>query len=245
MKPPFALACGLLTLLAPAGPVLAAPPSPALQEIKIVDPTFHTYPESLLRQFPNGGQARVLISVSADGNLTEWLVIAYTARPFGEEAMHAVKSWRYLPARWRGDPISARTEVTVTFETKGTLVSTSAIESLEGLTRSSGGAVYAYRPFTLKELSTAPTVLQAVDPGYPRALLERSVTGEVTVDFYIDEEGTVRMPSLVNPQHPDLASAAIAAIRQWKFSPALANGKPVLVHVQQTFRFNPSVAVVQ
>jgi TonB family protein len=236
----------LVAILLATGSAFAATPQPELQEIKIVDDGSFTFSEGLLLHHPNGGQARVLISVSSEGKLLEWLVVAYTARSFAEEAGHAVKSWRYLPARWRGDPIAATSEITVTFESKGALITTrNPMESLEVFTRFGGGPGYAYRPYGGRELHTPPGVLEAPSPRYAPSLAERGVAGEVTVDFYIDEAGAVRIPSIVNQQHPDLASAAIAAIRQWKFSPGLVAGKPVLVHARQTFRFNPPLALAR
>lgn len=47
---------------------------------------------------------------------------------------------------------------------------------------------------------------------------------------------------LLNSQiEPDFASAAIAAVRQWKYQPTLLNGLPVQVisNVTVTFQFAP------
>ena len=35
----------------------------------------------------------------------------------------------------------------------------------------------------------------------------------------IDEQGEVRMPAVMKSDYPELAEAAIAAVRQWKFEP--------------------------
>ena len=37
--------------------------------------------------------------------------------------------------------------------------------------------------------------------------------------------------------HPDLAIAAVDAVRQWKFEPTLLNGKPVPIKMKVTIDF--------
>ena len=37
-----------------------------------------------------------------------------------------------------------------------------------------------------------------------------------------------------------VANLAVDAVRQWTFEPPTRNGRPVLVHVRQVFRFNPA-----
>jgi protein TonB len=38
--------------------------------------------------------------------------------------------------------------------------------------------------------------------------------------------------------HPDFAIAAVDAVRQWRFTPTLLNGKPVDVMMTVTVRFD-------
>ncbi len=42
---------------------------------------------------------------------------------------------------------------------------------------------------------------------------------------------------LTSQVHPDLAVAAIDAVRQWRFEPTLLNGKPVEVAMKVTIDF--------
>ena len=62
----------------------------------------------------------------------------------------------------------------------------------------------------------------------------------VTVEFYIDEQGTVRMAAVPRESAGDVyAAAAVAAVEQWRFEPPLRKGEPVLVLAQQEFKFRP------
>jgi TonB family protein len=62
----------------------------------------------------------------------------------------------------------------------------------------------------------------------------------VTVEFYIDEQGNVRMAAVPRTSAGDAyAAAAVAAVEQWRFEPPLRRGQPVLVLAQQEFNFRP------
>jgi len=63
------------------------------------------------------------------------------------------------------------------------------------------------------------------------------VRGSVNVEFYIDETGAVRLPSLAPGENLELGSLAIAALSQWRFNPPTSRGRAVLVKAVQTFNF--------
>jgi TonB family protein len=50
----------------------------------------------------------------------------------------------------------------------------------------------------------------------------------ILLDVWIDERGNVAYVKIVK-SIPLNGPAAIAAVRQWKFSPATRNGKPIAV----------------
>lgn len=83
---------------------------------------------------------------------------------------------------------------------------------------------------------TEPKLIHKVDPGYPPQARARRLTGKVIVDARIGEDGLVREATVVSGL-PELAEASKAAIRQWRYSPALLNGNPVEVQKQVTFVF--------
>jgi outer membrane biosynthesis protein TonB len=59
----------------------------------------------------------------------------------------------------------------------------------------------------------------------------------VSVDFFIDETGSVRMPAVSANDDVHLTALAIDALRQWKFEPPTHNGRPVLAKAVQVFNF--------
>ena len=231
-------------VLALAASTLMAEPAqrPEFRSAKIIQTVSPVFPESLVAVCRNGGQARVVLSVDDDGRLNEWLVISYTRREFAEAAVSALREWRFEPARLRGEAVSVSIELTFHFEVRGVVVSLTPSDSVDATINSMLGGVDAYAPCALRELDRIPIPFKTVRPFYPAALADRGVRGDVTVSFYIDEQGAVRMPYVLGQPNLELADLAIEAVRQWKFEPPTRQGRPVLVHAQQLFRFNRATA---
>ena len=58
------------------------------------------------------------------------------------------------------------------------------------------------------------------------------------VDARIGTDGTVVSAVAREPANPDLASAALTAIEQWRFTPTLLNCVPVEVAMTASFQFS-------
>jgi len=84
----------------------------------------------------------------------------------------------------------------------------------------------------------APTKVFNVAPVYPPALQEAGLEGLVKLDVLIGIDGIVESVRVVGAQvHPGFANAAIAAVKQWKFTPTLLNGQPVEVEMTASISF--------
>lgn len=96
------------------------------------------------------------------------------------------------------------------------------------------------RIFELAEVDRNPEAIRTVPPQYPPRLQAERVAGTVIVEFIVDDTGVVRQPKLRRgaPQ-PEFNRAAIAALEQYRFSPALKDGQPVRVRMYQEFEFKP------
>ena len=57
------------------------------------------------------------------------------------------------------------------------------------------------------------------------------------MDAVIGTDGTVQEVRNVNGPHPDLETAAVAAVRQWQFTPTLLNCEPIDVSMKVTTTF--------
>jgi TonB family protein len=231
--------CGLLMAGATFAQILQLQPEwQSLHILQTVNPVF---PYHLQDIGVTNGEACVAINTDATGKLVEWLVFGYTRPEFADAAVVAIKQWKFEPARLRGEPVGTTVELLFSYEAKGIVVSTLAqAERVEAFISQIRGEHYTYQPSSLRELDRIPTPVVTVKPQYPGGLADKGVKGKVTVDFYIDETGAVRMPAVSAKDDGELTALAVAALRQWKFEPPTRNGHPVLVKASQVFNFGPS-----
>jgi protein TonB len=78
-----------------------------------------------------------------------------------------------------------------------------------------------------------------VRPVYPQAMRDAGLTGLVPLEAIIRRDGTVSSVRVLSAQvHPDLATAAVDAVRQWRFTPTLLNGAAVEVVMMVSVKFD-------
>jgi TonB family protein len=80
------------------------------------------------------------------------------------------------------------------------------------------------------------SVLQRVEPEYPKEARQQRIQGAVVLDVRIGRDGAIQDVKLVSGQAV-LANAAIAAVKQWRFKPRVVNGKPVQMRTKVTLNF--------
>lgn len=225
------VALGLLRAAEPVAPLLNAP-------WKIHQTSKPIYPPRLMQNAVTHGEARVRVSIDANGKLLDALVLAYTHREFGDEALRAVKAWRYEPGLENGEPIGVVGDITFAFEASGTVAVVNHSPLRDGEIEPEKSAM-TYGAERTQNLDRIPTPTHVVPPIYPKEWSDKGVTGMATVEFYIDESGQARIPVVVSADQPMLGGSAAAAVSQWRFEPPTRHGKPVLVRAQQVFTFSP------
>jgi len=76
------------------------------------------------------------------------------------------------------------------------------------------------------KVSTAPKLISSTRPVYPPAARESNIQGSVTLQATVDERGNVVAVNAVSgPVY--LRQAALDSVKQWKYSPATLDGKPI------------------
>jgi protein TonB len=86
-----------------------------------------------------------------------------------------------------------------------------------------------------KEEMTA-LVLKKVPPEYPEGAKKAHIQGQVILRAIIGKDGDVENLQVVSG-HPQLAPAAIEAVKQWKYRPYLQQGQPVEVETEINVNF--------
>ena len=84
-----------------------------------------------------------------------------------------------------------------------------------------------------------PAKVLDVRPIYPEALREAGLEGVVPIDATIGVDGGVLSVRVLSAQvAPGFAGSAVAAVKQWRFTPTLLNGEPVEVQMTVSVSFS-------
>ena len=91
-------------------------------------------------------------------------------------------------------------------------------------------------PITVPDDLAAQHLSNRVDPAYPETLRRKGVHGEVVLQAIIAKDGTVDSLTVISG-NPQLAAAAIDAVKQWRYLAYLHNGVPVSFQTNVTVAF--------
>jgi periplasmic protein TonB len=87
------------------------------------------------------------------------------------------------------------------------------------------------------EFDKEPVALKRVNPTYPEEAKKKGLEGTVYVSLWVDREGKIQEAKVLKSDNAVFEKPAIDAAKQWNFSPALKNGKPVDVWLTVPFKF--------
>ncbi len=82
-----------------------------------------------------------------------------------------------------------------------------------------------------------PKLIERVEAAYPAEAARAGVTGAVMLELVVDADGRVAEATVIAPAGHGFDEAALAAVRQFRFAPGRADGKPVPVKVTYRYAF--------
>jgi TonB family protein len=85
-----------------------------------------------------------------------------------------------------------------------------------------------------------PVIINRVEPIYPALAKESRISGIVILEVVIDHTGVVKDARVLKPLPFGLDQAALDAVKQWTFRPAMLNGQAVDVLFNITINFRSS-----
>jgi len=86
-------------------------------------------------------------------------------------------------------------------------------------------------------ITKMPELKTEVRIPYPASAKKKGVQGAVIMDLLIDATGRVREVLLVGGPDPDLNGAAVVATKNFQFTSAMIQDKPVAVRIRYAYRF--------
>jgi protein TonB len=92
-------------------------------------------------------------------------------------------------------------------------------------------------PIVMNAEVQKPVLIKKVIPVYPPAALRGRIQGVVLLQAVISKTGSVEDVTLLQSTNRLLTQAAIDAVKQWEYKPALLQGRPVRVYFNVTVEF--------
>jgi TonB family protein len=82
-----------------------------------------------------------------------------------------------------------------------------------------------------------PKLIHSVDPDYSKEARKAKFSGTVEVHLVLDEDGNPTQVQVAKSAGMGLDEEAVKAVRQYKFLPAMKDGKPVKVDLYVDVKF--------
>lgn len=89
----------------------------------------------------------------------------------------------------------------------------------------------------LRELDNVPRATFQARPNYPYTLRNQGISGEVVVDFLVDEQGQVSDVRVVRSSNSEFERPTVLAVQKWRFEPGKRQGRAVRFRMSQAVTF--------
>jgi len=189
---------------------------------RLTDETPVDYP-IVLQQENLRGEVKLSFVVDSGGRVRNPVVISSTNPGFNQPAIEAVLKWRFTPALRRGAPVSANLGETINFE----MVDRRHLDEPgdEAAEISDRDADQSKLPPELR-YDVPPVPANVVFAVYPFELLRDRVGGTAEVVLFVSPSGRVARAIVLKATRPEFGQASVAMLDEWRFQPAMKDGKP-------------------
>jgi hypothetical protein len=206
-----------------------------------------TFPNRAFFEGVPKGRASVGVMLDEKGQATDYLLIRYTQKYFGDSLLRNARHQKFAPRRLEGSAVPGVFIFTYEFLVPPEL---NTINTMDAITRRmekvNGGPKLLYNAHREAELDGAQLdPLRVVVPELPagfKAPPGLYLPVRALVTFFVDEEGRVRLPNVESSLPPALVSPAIVALQQWTFKPPTIKGQPVLAQAMRALTFRAADA---
>ena len=176
--------------------------------------------------------------VETDGSVADVQVGRSLDPGLDQEAIKAVKQWRFKPGLKDGKAVRVRIALEMSFTLRDK-PSQPWFPIPPRPPGDAGGKGQKEAPGVYKPGNgvTAPTVVKQVKPQYTADAKEAKVEGVVGLECVVEATGSVGDVTVTRSLDEGLDREAIKAVKQWRFEPGTKDGKavPVLITLEMTF----------
>jgi TonB family protein len=169
------------------------------------------------------GIVTVEVRVGVYGSVERLRIVKGLGYGLDENALLAVRDWRFFPGKRDGVAVEATTQIDVEFNLRNAELNELIANDMA--TRIGPGV-------------SPPQVIHRIEPQYSTATLRQKPAGAVVLDAVILEDGTPRIVRVIRSLDWELDEIAINAVKQWRFSPAMKDGRFVRVRMNVAVDFH-------
>lgn len=200
------------------------------------------YPIKLGAMGISEGSVRIIISVDNTGKMMDWVALSATKPEFVRAIANVINSWEFKPACRDGEPVASVISVAVKFKNDNVVMSMNGFQMVQALMNSYFDAKELSLVARYSELDGIPEPINIVQPSVDPSVTGKAREGEVVIGFFIDTDGHVRIPVMMECKGDvRLANAAYDALNKWEFAKPVVKGKPTMVRASQKFIFKEAV----
>lgn len=193
------------------------------------------FPPQLRATTVTAGYATIIFTVKPDGRIEDAMALEASDPAFVETTLEALERWRLASAR--GNTTPRREVIQFDYRRTGTIASLSQNDASKAAFTTAPAPAPSIRTLTWQELDHTPRRLAGAMPEYPASLRAARTSGHATLDFVVDSDGKVRVPTVVESSAEEFGAAALDAVKRWRFEPPRSDGVAVNVHVLRSFSF--------
>jgi len=202
------------------------------------------------RQAQLAGEVVVALVVGKKGVPSDVHVVKSLGKGLDERAIAAVEQWKFTPGTFKGHAVAVSVTLPIYFQhcdTPGAYRIFPAPGSEFSIAEAELGKKTACRDPLLHECrgaigvssktACAPELIHAPNPEYSDEARQAGVQGVVVLRLVVNERGSARDVRVVQSIAQALDEPAVAAVKQWKFVPALCNDQPIAVNASVALEF--------
>jgi TonB family protein len=181
------------------------------------------------------GSVVVVFSHDLEGQVTDVFALESSHPAFERESVAAVRQWQIGAHEQTGKPCQCAHVIRLVFRAGGIVYLASTPIRAE---TSSELATDSARPdstvLTFDNLNSPPKALSRLMPSLSTDSTGKLKNGAVSVTFFVDKQGRVRVPSIVSTPDLRLGQSLAKAMLQWRYEPPQKHGKAVTALAQLT-----------
>jgi TonB family protein len=176
-----------------------------------------------------GGEVLIEAIVARSGTVTRPTLLR-SAPPYAQFVLDAIAQWRFLPARTSSagtpeTPVDAPVLIAAVYRPPAMFLGATVGEVPKDLATPTVEVVF-------------PSCL--ISPVYPPNAANSIIVSTVLFEVSLDETGRIQEARAIVTD-PAFESAALDALMQWRFHPALFRGRPARATAYVLFGFRPPV----